>query len=260
MYHCSGSNIMPLFPPQGYRKTSGIIRYGLAADKPAAGDVLIGTLYFSTDTNILQRSNGVTWAHYSGVPPVGIDGTYLRSDGSVPAWSGLNIADFPEGGTWDLGGSDLTLSSMALKLSTAGKGYFERARSVAMGDWISPAYNAGDFTAGGTMTWTVQSADVYTYEYTLIGHTMILAFDIIQTSVTAPLAADLRIAIPGGFTAAKYTPQVFVYNDNGGGNTAGFAQIVPGGTYLSLYKMGLGNWSAAVNTTNVFGNISFEVG
>jgi hypothetical protein len=53
-----------LNPPQAYRYTSGIHRRGLAANRPAATDVLVGTLYFSTDTVVLERSNGTTWDSY----------------------------------------------------------------------------------------------------------------------------------------------------------------------------------------------------
>lgn len=56
---------MPLTPVD-YRKTANIHRKGLAADRPAAADVLPGTLYFSTDTNIVERSTGSTWEAYSG--------------------------------------------------------------------------------------------------------------------------------------------------------------------------------------------------
>jgi hypothetical protein len=57
---------MTLAPPQAFRKTEGIHRAGLSTAKPAAGDVLVGTLYFSTDTGVLQRSDGLTWASYTG--------------------------------------------------------------------------------------------------------------------------------------------------------------------------------------------------
>ncbi len=56
---------MTLVPPQTFRKTEGIHRTGLAASRPAAADVLIGTLYFSTDTGGLDRSDGTTWATYA---------------------------------------------------------------------------------------------------------------------------------------------------------------------------------------------------
>lgn len=56
---------MPL-TPQDYRKTAFTHRRGLAASKPAASDVLVGTLYFSTDTTTLERSDGSVWSIYSG--------------------------------------------------------------------------------------------------------------------------------------------------------------------------------------------------
>lgn len=75
---------MSLNPPQAYRKTEYTHRIGLDADKPAATDVLVGTLYFSTDTLILERSNGISWDSYSPagggnngvglIGPPGLDG------------------------------------------------------------------------------------------------------------------------------------------------------------------------------------------
>jgi hypothetical protein len=50
--------------PQRFRKTEEIHRIGLAANKPPAADVLVGTLYHSSDTGITERSDGVTWVPY----------------------------------------------------------------------------------------------------------------------------------------------------------------------------------------------------
>lgn len=57
--------------PQTYRKTADTHRRGLAANRPLATDVLPGTLYFSTDTDTLQRSTGLVWQNYA---PVGAGG------------------------------------------------------------------------------------------------------------------------------------------------------------------------------------------
>lgn len=57
---------MSLTPPQDFRKTEGIHRLGLAANRPAANSVLIGTLYYSSDTLVLERSNGTTWETFAG--------------------------------------------------------------------------------------------------------------------------------------------------------------------------------------------------
>lgn len=66
---------MPLFPPQDYRKTEFTHRRGLAADRPAAADVLVGTLYFSTDTLTLERSTGVIWQTYAPSGAAGATGS-----------------------------------------------------------------------------------------------------------------------------------------------------------------------------------------
>ena|SRR3990167_8772935 len=42
-----------------------VIQIGLAADQPLATAVVSGTLYYSTDTEILERSDGTTWEAYS---------------------------------------------------------------------------------------------------------------------------------------------------------------------------------------------------
>jgi hypothetical protein len=73
---------MSLAPPRDYHKTSGIHRSGLAAARPAAGDVLSGTLYFSTDTGALQRSDGQAWSSYAGTVPSQIVASQVIGRGS----------------------------------------------------------------------------------------------------------------------------------------------------------------------------------
>ena len=75
MYHRTGSDMSLV---QAYRKTEFTHRVGLASERPTASEVLIGTLYFSTDTLALERSNGFAWEAYAGtgaVPgPIGPQG------------------------------------------------------------------------------------------------------------------------------------------------------------------------------------------
>jgi hypothetical protein len=59
-------------PLQGYRKTWNVNRKGLSIDRPPANEVLEGTLYYSTDLYLLERSNMVEWETYAvGNPGLG---------------------------------------------------------------------------------------------------------------------------------------------------------------------------------------------
>jgi hypothetical protein len=74
---------MTLVPPQAFRKTAGIHRAGTAAARPAAADVLIGSLYFSTDTGVLERSDGAAWASFAGTVPTPLAASTLVGRGSA---------------------------------------------------------------------------------------------------------------------------------------------------------------------------------
>jgi hypothetical protein len=82
---------MSLNPPQDYRKTEFTHRAGLAADKPLATDVLPGTLYFSTDTGSLERSDGSTWSAYSSNVPVSLGASTLLGRGDSGAGAAEEI-------------------------------------------------------------------------------------------------------------------------------------------------------------------------
>jgi len=128
------------------------------------------------------------------------------------------------------------------------------------GAFITPAYAAGDFTASGSMTWTVDSGDITVYAYRLAGKMLAMQFAIISTTVGGTVSNNLRIKIPGGFTNTKYVLSVSLnYSDNGSGNTAGFLQVGAGNTYIECYKFSVANWTLATNATGVYGEIFFEV-
>ncbi len=74
---------MPL-TSQAYRKTEFTHRIGLHSSRPSASDVLAGTLYFSIDAGILERSNGVSWDLY---------GPRFNSGNSIPGIDGIDGID-----------------------------------------------------------------------------------------------------------------------------------------------------------------------
>jgi len=102
-----------------------VILRGLAASKPAATAVAPGTLYFSSDSGILERSDGTTWQSYSGTGGVG---------------SGAGGADFtnaghPQGVVTGVGGQ-------TCRDTTNGILYIKRSLASSMWGWY-PVYPYG---------------------------------------------------------------------------------------------------------------------
>lgn len=133
----------------------------------------------------------------------------------------------------------------------------EKGRTTPIGHWIPVPYSAANFTASSG-AWTVQAADVTDYSYTLVGKTMWLTFSLSSTTVGAPAPTELRIALPGGFTArtSQFLPALTFYDGNKWG--AGFLVTAPGGAYIGCRKdpAGAGTWTTATpDGTRVFGTL-----
>lgn len=140
---------------------------------------------------------------------------------------------------------------------SADSGFLERSRSALMGEWTDVAYNAANFTASAG-TWTVDSGDQTTYAYTLVGKTMTVAFFISGTDVSS--AASLRIAIPGGLTAAKAMRNPIQVID-AATYAVGFAAVAASGTIIECFASIAGTTFGvtAADDTAVIGQITFEV-
>src|SRR5262252_7776573 len=77
-----------------------VIQRGLASAKPAPTTVAPGTLYFSTDTGVTERSDGSTWQSYSPPPVLGgsADFTYAgHPQGNVTGVGGQTCRDTTTG-------------------------------------------------------------------------------------------------------------------------------------------------------------------
>jgi hypothetical protein len=124
--------------------------------------------------------------------------------------------------------------------------------------WSTPLFNAAEFLGNGSMTWTVQSADVGTYAYTLDGRTMTLAFTLNGTSVGGTPSSILRMTIPAGKVATKAMNVMVRASDNGTPVTA-WAYTDISGIYINVQKIDFSNWAASTNATTIQGQITFEV-
>lgn len=133
----------------------------------------------------------------------------------------------------------------------------ERGRSTAMGAWTPVAHNAANFTANGA-TWTVSSTDQLRFAYALVGTTMIVLFEVIDTDVSA-VTTELRIAIPGGFTSAGRARNTIVVRNAGGStHTNGQAHVTAGAAFIVCQDLSA-NWGIAAGNTSVIGTLIFEV-
>lgn len=129
--------------------------------------------------------------------------------------------------------------------------------STAPGLWTAVAHSAGNFTSDSG-SWTVDAGDQTTYAYTLVGKTMTVAFAIV-TSDVGGTPTQLRIAIPGGFTAAK-TIYNTCYTIDAGTPGLGIATVSASGTVIQVFRQGAAAWTTTSgDDTQVIGQITFEV-
>lgn len=135
-----------------------------------------------------------------------------------------------------------------------------RLKSFEQGDWITPAFVAGDYTGSGSMTWTVESGDVTHSRYLLRGRTLFWNTNINTTTVGNTLNTELRITIPGGLTAASQTIMAVRINDNG---TEAISFAYTNSDTLLRWRVNATdpavNWTASTNATGVQGQFVFEV-
>lgn len=169
------------------------------------------------------------------------------TNGQVKLGPGVNVGLKNTTNTWDL-------------IQSFTSGIKERGRTALVGEWTTPAFSAGDFTGSGSMTVTVGSGDVSTYEYMMVGKAMTVVFSINGITIGGTPSSAVRFKIPGGFTVAKGTVTMCLFQ-NGGTYTYGIASVDPGQTVIEIYygDFGVTNWAASTDATSIRGQITFEV-
>jgi hypothetical protein len=136
--------------------------------------------------------------------------------------------------------------------------FYER-NDAGLGYWTAVAHDALNFTASSG-TWTVDVADQVLYRYTIIGKTMVIAWSIANSDVSA--GSVLRLAIPGGNVAANTINGFHEARNAGGAAALATCRSVSGQAYIELYPtLGTGGtWTitAADNTASA-GQITIEL-
>lgn len=141
--------------------------------------------------------------------------------------------------------------------------FFERVGELAS-EWRAVDFDAANYTANGSMTWTVQTADQVTFNYCRMGNRLDLAFVIRLATVAGVVNTTLQIAIPGKnanrepLVAARDMTAPVLIVDNGT-RAIGIATVVAGESVIKIQKADGSNWAAAANTNGVEGVIALEV-
>jgi len=126
------------------------------------------------------------------------------------------------------------------------------------GEWVDRAFSAGNYSASGSMTWTVASGDVVSDNYLLNGKLLTMSFIVDTSSVGGTPSSDLRISLPGGKTVNAQSTNPIRIVDNGTASI-GYALAIPGNGYVSIRRVDLTNWQLSTDNTRVEGQITLEV-
>lgn len=128
-------------------------------------------------------------------------------------------------------------------------------------DHTTYTYASGNFTGGGSQTWTVDDADEVIH-YQRFGSRLHIVGHIAGTDVGGTPDAALRLTLPLSMTGAAGPTQIspIVLVDAGAATAVGFAQLLPSNTYVSFHKIDASNWTGtAADNTSIWFNLSLEV-
>lgn len=199
---------------------AGIVSTILLSAQPQPGAARFTTVTTtSTAAGSVVAGGGIT----AGTGAVGI----VNTSGKIPALSSTYVAD--------LSGANLTFP------------------------WTGITFSSGNFTASGSMTWTVDSGDQGTNAYTVVGSTVHWTFGFFNTTVGGTASSELRVTLPGGFTAAGSSTNGTCATADNAVLRYGMWQVVAGNTYASLYRDITGaNWDVGgTNATSIRCMITF---
>lgn len=199
---------IPLIPgPQGASGSSGG-----GSELAEQTTTSIGTQNdFSLDgENIYLRCNNASALTFTG----------FTIGGSTPTTNAIVIIENVGTSTVRVTHQDTgsTASNRCIGISTAGQiiganGRMQCIYDVTTGRWriglletgsaITHPYASADYFGGGSMTWTVESADLRTYIYRQYAKILELIIDISGSTTGGTAHTDLNIKIPSIFTLAQ---------------------------------------------------------
>lgn len=129
------------------------------------------------------------------------------------------------------------------------------------GVWITPPYDASNFTGDGTLVWTDTNSQRNTLRYMLVGKTMTVIFNLWDTSVSGN-GYMLKMKIPAGKrTAMDYDVPNFMTEPGYFG--VGITGLTVGDDYIAFYYISTPQnrhpFAQSNRQTQINGIITFEI-
>jgi len=113
-------------------------------------------------------------------------------------------------------------------------------------------FDATNFGATGSMTWTVGSADQVTYQFAILGSLLFIWLRLLNTTVGGTVASqNLTVKMPNGLKAAKTFAAPFLGSP--AGPTEGVIIATTAGSNLLTILRYNANWVAGSDNTDVNG-------
>lgn len=132
------------------------------------------------------------------------------------------------------------------------------------GAWLSQPFNASDFTAAGSMTWTVAAGNAKVYRYRLSGRTLFIELVVGPSTLGGTASNALYAKVPGGFLGGAfeatgsnfYLPQASPWAMG----AVWYSSTNPGSDRFSIWKgdFGTTTWPLGSNL-NTYANLVIEV-
>jgi hypothetical protein len=212
------------------------------------GGLTAGNWYKASAANAYSSTLPIVGVMPAGVAAGGT-GT-IRLMGRIPGMAGV-----VPGSTYGLTGA----------AGTRVVGYIDSTNALVVqpsvavpGVPTAVAYDAGLFTAGGAMTWTVAAADLEVFRYQIHGNLMTVWLSVEGATVATGGDPSLYVTIPAGKTAAAGSYTTASISDNG---TPAFGVVATtaGATVLTVYRQAAANWTAGADNNTVRFTFTFEI-
>jgi len=194
--------------------------------------------------------NGVLYGNTAGailVTAQGAANTVLTANAGAPAFSATPTV------------TTLTTTGDL----TSGDQIFERGRATAIGEWTTQGFSAGDFTGGGSMTWTVAAGDIGGDAYIIIGKTVVYSFNYGTTTVGGTPSSNLKRAIPAAIQPTSVGTQIwsttYIANDNGTEKVGQVYVFAADNTVINFQLITDANWAASTDNTALQGTLIWEI-